>query len=154
MDRQNDRQTDRCRSVEREVSGGRIMCLYAPGRAVPRGIRPPDLLLGWITAHCLPALYGTAETQSSSSPTHHWHLHLVLCTNYTAIHVEKHAFIWVTELMSSSLLISNISVAVLKITVTDILCIHKFHFFPLLLPRQFNRTNSNISEQGFLFPKY
>ncbi len=153
MDRQNDRQTDRCRSVEREVSGGRIMCLYARGRAVPRGIRLPDLLLGWITAHCLP-LYGTAETQSSSSPTHHWHLHLVLCTNYTAIHVEKHAFIWVTELMSSSLLISNISVAVLKITVIDILCIHKFRFFPLLSPPQFNRTNSNISAQGFLFPKY
>lgn len=55
--------------------------------------------------------------------------------------------------MSSSLLISNISVTVLKITIIDYVFINSF-FFPLLSTRQFNRTNSNISEQGFLFPIY
>lgn len=138
-ERQTDRETDSCRSVERErqcwrsLGAGLCVCMPQAG-LFWGGIRPPDLRPGWITSHCLPLLLFMEQQRLKLflSNTPLTHLHLICCANYPAIHVEKHEFIWLTELMSSMLLISNITVTALKTTVIDVLCIHIFRF-PLAL---------------------
>lgn len=158
MDRQTDWTIDGCRSAERERGGVRQQwCLSA-------GLSGQDYVsvcprqscseggLGLQT--CSPAGLPLAAWLSSSQ-TLHWtssrtptHLHLVLCTNYSVIHVEKHEFIWRTEPMSCSLL-TNMRVSVLKMAVIDMLWIHIFHHHPPALtsavrPDKFQHLRARI----------
>lgn len=113
------------------------------------GIRPPDLLPGWITSHCLTLLLSNTplNLQQTSDTSASRPLHQLLCD--TCGKTRVYLMNWADEL----LIIDEYKGYSIKNGNYRHAIYSYIPFAPLLSPRQFNRTNSNISEQGFFFPQ-